>query len=79
MMEMKILCQLTRQKPLIELPSTPRPLTRLKMQVLMIWTCVIQLRHGVKNMPRYCRDVAGVIVVVFPLPKHTVIVVRGVP
>ena len=79
MMEIKILHQLIRQKPLIELPNTPSPLTRLKMWVLMIWMCVIQLRHDVKNTPRYHRDVAGVIVVMFPSPRHTLIVVRGIP
>ena len=78
-MEIKILHQLIRQKPLIELPNTPSPLTRLKMWVLMIWMCVIQLRHGVKNTPRYCRDITGMIIVVFPSPRCTLIVVGGVP
>jgi hypothetical protein len=58
---MKILLQFTRQKPQMELPRTPSPLTMLRTQVLIVFTCVVQFSWGVKKTPRYCMDVAGLI------------------
>lgn len=77
-MEVKILCQSTRWKPLIELPRTPRPFVRLRTHVLMIYMWVNQLRHRVKKTPKYHKDIAGLIAIVVSLVRHTVIVAGAV-
>ena len=76
---MKILLHETRRKPLMELPKTLSPLTMLRALVLIVFTCVIQLSHGVKNMPRYRMDEAGLMVMSVLLGSHRWSLVGGIP